>query len=63
MLHEVRPAYARVHEHVPCSGIDQLRRELARVEALGGEGLMLRQPESRYEAGRSATLAQGQDVP
>jgi DNA ligase-1 len=56
MLHEFRPAYAQVHEHVPCSGIHHLRRELARVEALGGEGLMLRQPESRYEAGRSATL-------
>jgi DNA ligase-1 len=56
MLHEFRPAYARVHEHVPCSGIEHLRRELARVEALGGEGLMLRRPESRYEAGRSATL-------
>ena len=30
--------------------------ELARIEALGGEGLMLRQPESRYEVGRSVTL-------
>jgi DNA ligase-1 len=56
LLHKFRPAYARVHEHVPCSGIDHLRRELSRVEALGGEGLMLRKPESRYEAGRSATL-------
>ena len=26
------------------------------MDALGGEGLMLRQPGSRYEAGRSATL-------
>ena len=33
-----------------------LRAELARVEALGGEGLMLRQPGSRYVAGRSTTL-------
>jgi DNA ligase-1 len=33
-----------------------LRAELARVEALGGEGLMLRQPGSLYEAGRSSTL-------
>jgi DNA ligase len=56
MLHEFRPTYARVHEHIPCSGFDHLRRELARVEALGGEGLMLRNPESCYEAGRSATL-------
>jgi DNA ligase-1 len=56
MLRECRPAYARVHKHVPCSGIDHLRRELTRVEAQGGEGLMLRRPESRYETGRSATL-------
>jgi len=56
MLHASCPPYARVHEHVPCAGTDHLRRELARVEALGGEGLMLRQPESHYEAGRSATL-------
>jgi DNA ligase-1 len=32
------------------------RAELERVEALGGEGLMLRRPGSVYEAGRSVTL-------
>jgi DNA ligase-1 len=31
-------------------------RQLARLEALGGEGRMLRRPGSRYESGRSATL-------
>ena len=44
------------HEHAICTGLDHLRAELARIEALGGEGLMLRQPESRYEVGRSLTL-------
>ena len=39
-----------------CEGTDSLRTELARIEALGGEGLMLRQPDSRYEFGRSSTL-------
>ena len=39
-----------------CEGLDHLREELARVEALGGEGLMLRQPGSKYEVGRSSTL-------
>src|SRR5687767_4099723 len=48
--------YARPHEHQVCKDLDCLRAELARVEALGGEGLMLRQPGSKYEAGRSATL-------
>ena len=49
-------AWARALEQVVCTGVDHLRSELARVEALGGEGLMMRQPGSRYEAGRSHTL-------
>ena len=48
--------YARVLEQERCGGIGHLRTELARVESLGGEGLMLRQPGSQYEAGRSSTL-------
>lgn len=51
-----RAPYARLHEHVACDGPDHLERELRRVEALGGEGLMLRKPGSRYEVGRSWTL-------
>ncbi len=48
--------YVRVLEQSLCRGNDHLREELSRVEALGGEGLMLRQPESQYESGRSETL-------
>jgi DNA ligase-1 len=48
--------HARVHTHSACTGIEHLREELARVEALGGEGLMARRPKSRYEAGRSSSL-------
>jgi DNA ligase-1 len=51
-----RPAHARWHPHERCIGLDHLRAELARVEALGGEGLMMRQPSSKYEIGRSWTL-------
>jgi DNA ligase-1 len=51
-----RPEFAQLHEHMQCSSLEHLRQELARVESLGGEGLMLRQPGSRYEAGRSSTL-------
>jgi DNA ligase-1 len=51
-----RPPYAQAHPHALCTDIDHLRKELARVEALGGEGLMLRQPGSKYAAGRSSTL-------
>lgn len=48
--------FARPHEHELCRDVACLRAELARVEALGGEGLMLRQPQSKYHAGRSFTL-------
>jgi DNA ligase-1 len=51
-----RPAYALAHEHLTCTGHDHLQKELARVDGIGGEGLMLRQPGSSYAAGRSATL-------
>jgi DNA ligase-1 len=51
-----QPQFAQLHEHTRCASLEHLRQELARVESLGGEGLMLRQPGSRYEAGRSATL-------
>ena len=50
------PPFARPLAQSRCQGLEHLQEELARVEALGGEGLMLRQPQSRYEAGRSATL-------
>ncbi|CAN5604585.1 hypothetical protein BH09MYX1_BH09MYX1_24750 [soil metagenome] len=55
-LGEGKHPYARVHAHEPCRDEAHLRAELARVEALGGEGLMLRQPKSSYEVGRSSTL-------
>lgn len=42
--------------HQVCTGFDHLKDELLRVEALGGEGLMLREPGSAYDHGRSSTL-------
>jgi DNA ligase-1 len=50
------PKFAQVHVHQLCKSLDALRTELSRVEALGGEGLMLREPNSKYEVGRSTTL-------
>src|SRR5712675_708506 len=44
------------HAHERCKSLEALRAELARIEALAGEGLMLRQPGSKYVAGRSSTL-------
>ncbi|MBI3464400.1 MAG: DNA ligase [Planctomycetes bacterium] len=49
-------SYVKLHEHIRCLNLSHLQEELGRVEALGGEGLMLRRPGSKYEIGRSATL-------
>jgi len=48
--------YANAVEHVKCESTKHLEDELARVEGLGGEGLMMRQPQSKYVHGRSTTL-------
>lgn len=55
-LERRRPGFASALAHEVCGGGEHLQRELARVEALGGEGLMLRRPGSRYEVGRSHSL-------
>jgi DNA ligase 1 len=51
-----KPQFAQVLDQQRCRNSSQLERELARVLALGGEGLMLRQPHSLYEPRRSQTL-------
>ena len=51
-----QPPYALALAQERCLSLDHLRGELARIEALGGEGLMLRQPRSKYTVGRSTTL-------
>src|SRR5436190_4337779 len=48
--------FAGLHPHERCKNLEALCAELARVGSLGGEGLMLRQPGSKYVAGRSSTL-------
>ncbi len=39
-----------------CKGVDHVLSEMRKVVDEGGEGLMLRQPGSRYQNGRSSTL-------
>jgi len=56
VLKKAGTPHARFLEHVACGGVDHLRDELQRVESLGGEGLMLRRPKSKYEIGRSQSL-------
>lgn len=56
VISKAQTPHARVLDHVECAGFDHLREELARVESLGGEGLMLREPKSKYAIGRSTSL-------
>lgn len=49
-------SYAAVVGHELCKGKDHLMTELKKVLDLGGEGLMLRQPNSKYQQGRNKTL-------
>ena len=55
-LCEHQPPFARMLHQERCRGLQHLREELSRITSLGGEGLMLRQPRSQYEVGRSNTL-------
>jgi DNA ligase 1 len=55
-LAEQRSAFAEPLHHYRCRGVSHLQDELDRIVSLGGEGIMLRQPGSLYEVGRSATL-------
>jgi DNA ligase-1 len=48
--------FVKVVAQERCQGVTQLLAERDRVVREGGEGVMLRQPESAYEAGRSPTL-------
>lgn len=48
--------HAFVIPQVPVRDREHMRQELARVEAAGGEGLMVRRPEAPYTTGRSAEI-------
>ena len=48
--------YVSIIEHEVCQDEQHLRKKLAEVEALGGEGLILRQPEAACTVGRSHTI-------
>ena len=43
-------------EHTKVKSKEKLLRDLDNVLTKGGEGLMIRQPKSQYEHGRSHTL-------
>lgn len=43
-------------EHTQCTSMEHLDEVFDEIEKLGGEGLMIRQPESLYAQGRSSSL-------
>lgn len=49
-------AYAFVIPQLAVRDQAQLQQELQRIEALGGEGLIVRQPDALYTAGRSSEI-------
>lgn len=51
-----KAVYWVMHPHTECIGIDHLLEELARVESLGGEGLMLRSAVAAHRGGRNSDL-------
>lgn len=48
--------YISYLEHQYCSGHEHLQFDLALIESLGGEGVMLRKAKSKYVRGRSNSL-------
>lgn len=50
------PGHASYLSQVRCTGPDHLQRFLLGIEDVGGEGVMLRDPDSRYIRSRSNTL-------
>jgi DNA ligase-1 len=48
--------YVTIVPHEICQNASHLQHKLDEIEALGGEGLMLRRPQSPYTAGRSYDL-------
>jgi len=50
------PAHCEVVEQIQCTSIVHLKTTLKSIEKLGGEGVMLRKPQSMYEGRRSSTL-------
>ncbi|PRP86779.1 hypothetical protein PROFUN_02928 [Planoprotostelium fungivorum] len=49
-------SYAAVVGIRECVDVAHMKKYLSEVELAGGEGLMLREPKSKYENGRSSTL-------
>ena len=50
------PSFARVVDFVKCEGKEHLSEFMEQISAKRGEGVVLREPGSKYKAGRSTGL-------
>jgi DNA ligase-1 len=50
------PSFVRVVDTEKCKGREHLKEYFDKIIAKGGEGVMLREPQSLYKAGRSNSL-------
>lgn len=48
--------YLQLHKHEVCKDEEHLQKEMKRVVSLGGEGMMIRDPKSKYEHRRTKTM-------
>jgi len=48
--------FVKLHEHEKCTGQKHLDKEMDRVLGMQGEGLMIKDPKSKYESRRSKLL-------
>jgi DNA ligase-1 len=55
-LQDSLPEHVHIVSHTQCRGIDHFNAYLQRIVEDGGEGVVLRKPNSMYESGRSDTL-------
>ena len=56
IIGESKSPYIKLHKHVICDSPEQLMHATDKVIAEGGEGMMLRDPQSQYERKRSYAL-------
>lgn len=55
-LEGIDSKYIELHKHEVCKDEEHLQKEMKRVIALKGEGMMIRDPKSKYEHRRTKTM-------
>lgn len=56
VIGKLNSKYVIVHPHTECKNVEHLMTELDKVVANGGEGMMIKDPNSKYENKRSDKL-------